>query len=123
MINAKRIYKRLLTDTRITALIDEENIQSSYPAEIEIYPCIIFLDDAQADSEYSDNKPDASCCEVEIHIYSKKLTGFVSTADVAVEIAAVMAEDLWHCPVNREVPDPVPDVEHRVMRFNKSIFN
>jgi hypothetical protein len=34
-----------------------------------------------------------------------------------------MNEDLWNCSQNGEVSDPDPDAEHRVMVFNKSIYN
>lgn len=120
MINVKKIYNSLLNDARITSLVS--NIFNAYPAEVEIYPCIIFLDSNQNDDEYADNKPEASGCSVEIHIFTKKLDGFVSSSDVAVAVAEVMNEDLWNCSRNGEVSDPDPDVEHRVMSFNKSIY-
>jgi hypothetical protein len=123
MINAKKIYSQLLNDDRITSLVSDEKILNAYPNEIEIYPCIIFLDENQADTEYCENKPRASSCSVQIHIFTKKLDGYVTTSDVAEAICEVMNEDLWDCSQNGEVPDPDPDCEHRVMRFNKSIFN
>ena len=123
MINAKKIYNNLLNDSRITALVSADNILNAYPNEIEVFPCIIFLDENQSDSEYYDNKPGASNCYFQVHIFSKKLDGFVSTSDVAIKIAEVANEDLWNCSQNGEVSDPDPDAEHRVMTFNKSIFN
>lgn len=123
MINAKKLYNQILSDERITALIPGENIFSAYPAEVKKYPCIIFMDDNQSDGEYNDNKPGASYCAPTIHIFSKKLDGYVSTADVAVIIADVFNEELWNCSQNREVADPDPEVEHRVMVFEKSIYN
>ena len=124
MINAKELYNSLLTDSRITELVDEDNILSSWPnEEIETFPCIIFLDDNQNDDEYNDNRPSASACSVQIHIFSKKLDGYITTSEIAVKIAEVMNEDLWSCLQNGEVSDPDPNCEHRVMRFNKSIFN
>ena len=124
MINAKKIYNTLLNDSRITALVDDDNILSAWPdEEIENFPCIIFMDNNQADDEYNDNKAAASSCSVQIHIFSKKLDGYTSTADIAIAVAEVMNEDLWHCSQNGEVADPDPDAEHRVMSFNKSIFN
>lgn len=123
MINAKKIYNSLLNNEKITNLIPGDNILNAYPDDLEIYPCIIFLDDNQNDDEYNDNKPAASYCSVQIHIFSKKLTNYVSTAEVAVTISEVFNDDLWNCIQNGEVSDPSPNVEHRVMRFNKSIFN
>ena len=121
MINTKKIYNSLLNDSRITSLVS--NIFNSWPGEIETFPCIIFMDDSQSDNEYYDNTPGASSCSVQIHIFTKKLAGQTSSSDIAIVIAQVMNEDLWNCSQNGEVVDVDPDVEHRVMRFNKSIFN
>lgn len=123
MINAKALYNTLLNDQRITELVDSENILSSWPDEFEVFPCIIFMDENQSDDEYNDNKPEAGRCSVQIHIFSKKLDGYATTSEIAIKVAEVMNEDLWNCPQNGEVSDPDPDCEHRVMVFNKSIFN
>lgn len=123
MINAKKIYTKILNDERITSLVSDEKIINAYPNEIEIYPCIIFLDENQFDTEYCENKPRGSSCSVQIHIFTKKLEGYVTTSDVAEAISEVMNEDLWNSSQNGEVSDPDPDCEHRVMVFNKSIFN
>ncbi len=123
MINAKEIYNKLLNDERITELVNEDNILSSWPDEFETFPCIIFVDENQSDDEYYENTPGASRCSVQIHIFSKKLENYVTTSEIGVIIAKVMNEDLWNCSQNGEVSDPDPDCEHRVMVFNKSIFN
>lgn len=123
MINTKKIYNSLLNDERITSLVNSDNILNAYPDEIENFPCIIFLDENQSDTEYYENMPGASSCSVQIHIFTKKINGWVKSSDVAIAIAKVMNEDLWNCSGNGEVSDPVSNVEHRVMRFNKSIFN
>lgn len=123
MINTKEIYNKLLNDERITELVDEDNILSAWPDEFETFPCIIFMDENQSDDEYYENMPSASRCSVQIHIFTKKLDGYVTTSEIGVIIAKVMHEDLWNCSQNGEVADPDPDCEHRVMRFNKSIFN
>ena len=122
MINAKKLYKKIFSDERITAVIPEDNILNAYPNEVEIFPCIIYLDDNQSDGEYSDNKSGASGCSLMVHIFSKKISGYISTAEVAIKIAEVLNEKLWHCSQNREIGDPDPNTEHRVMVFNKSIF-
>ena len=123
MINAKKIYSQLLSNALITAVVPGDNILNAYPNEIENYPCIVFLDENQNDSEYADNKPTADRCSVMIHIFSKKLDGYVTTSEISVIIAEVMNNDLWHCSQNGEISDPDPDAEHRVMRFEKSIYN
>ena len=123
MVNAKQIYNSLLSDSRITSLIPEDNILNAYPSSIETYPCIIFLDENQVDTEYNDDMPGASDCSVTIHIFSKKIDDYPSTSTIAIAIAEVMNEKLWHGAGNGEVPDPDVDVEHRVMNFNTSIYN
>lgn len=123
MINTKVIYNTLLNDTRITELVDEDNILSSWPNEVETFPCIIFLDENQSDDEYYENMPGASRCSIQVHIFTKKIGNYITTSEIGVIIAKVMNEDLWNCSQNGEVSDPDPDCEHRVMVFNKSIFN
>lgn len=122
MINTKKIYNSLLNNENITALVPEENIISAYPNEVTIYPSIFFLDENQADTEYYENKAGASAASVQIHVFSKKLDGYVTTSEIGDKIAEVMNNDLWHCSKNGEVADPRPDVEHRVLIFSKSIF-
>lgn len=123
MINTKVIYNTLLNDQRITELVSDENIFNAWPDEFEVFPCIVFMDENQSDDEYYENMPGASRCSVQIHIFSKKIDGYVTTSEIGVIIARVMNEDLWNCSQNGEVSNTEPDVEHRVMVFNKSIFN
>ena len=123
MINAKALYNTLLNDQRVTELVDSENILSAWPDEFETFPCIVFMDESQSDDEYYENMPGASRCSVQIHIFSKKLDSYVTTSEIAIKVAEVMNEDLWNCSQNGEVRDADPDCEHRVMVFNKSIFN
>ena len=123
MINTKEIYTNLLSDARITTVVSEDNILNAYPASVENFPCIVFIDENQSDGEYADNKHTADNCSVMIHIFSKKLDEYVTTSEIGVIIANIMNEDLWHCSLNREVTDPKPSVEHRVMSFSKSIYD
>ena len=123
MINTKKVYNTLLNNENITNLVPEDSIFNSWPSEFENFPCIVFVDEAQSDSEYYDNKPGASTCSVMIHIFTKRLDGYVTSSEVAIAISGVMNDDFWHCSQSGEVADPDPDVEHRVMVFNKSIFN
>lgn len=122
MINVKKLYNQIFSDERITTLIPEDNIFNSYPDEIENFPCIVFVDENQRDSEYNENMPGASYCVLMVHIFSKKLDGYISTSEVAVVISKVFNEKLWNCSQNKEVADPDPNAEHRVMVFEKSIF-
>lgn len=123
MINAEELYANIFSDSRITSIVPEDNIFPGYPTEVEVYPCIAYIDENQSDDEYNDNSPGASSCSLQVHIYSKKLDGYISTSDIAVVIAEVMNEKLWNCSQNRGgLPDPQSDVDHRIMGFNKSIF-
>lgn len=123
MINAKKLYSDLLSDSRITTLVSDENIFNSYPDTIENFPCIVFIDENQSDVEYNDNKVGGSFCSVGIHIFSKKLEGYLTTSEIGIKVSEVLNEDLWHCSQNMETSDPDPNVEHRVMVFSKSIYN
>jgi len=123
MINTKEIYMNLLSDEKITVVVSEDNILNAYPASIENFPCIVFIDENQSDEQYADNFPTTNRCDVTIHIFSKKLDEYVTTSEISVIIAKVMNDNLWHCSMNKEITDPNPDVEHRVMDFSKSIFN
>lgn len=122
MINAKKIYNTLLNDSRITALVKPKNILNAYPEIIQNFPCIVFLDEKQKDTEYSDNMPMASTCTVQIHIFSKKVAGFPTTSEIGIKVAEVMNEDWWNCSMNGETPDMIDYIDHRVMRFSKSIL-
>lgn len=123
MINAKELYNQIFSDERITALVPDENIFPSYPDEVEIFPCIAFMDDNQSDTEYNENMPGGENLSVMVHIFSKKLEEYLTTAKIAEVVAQVFNEKLWNCSQNREIADPDPNTEHRVMVFNTSIFN
>lgn len=120
MINTKKIYNTLLNNETLTTVV--ANIFSAYPSTVETFPCVIFLDENQKDREFADNIPNSSDCSVQIHIFSKKINGYVSTAEVGIIIANIMHGDLWTCEQNGEVPDVDDEIEHRIMRFTKSIY-
>lgn len=122
MVNAKEIYNTLLNNSEILELVDEENILNAYPEEVVDFPTIIFVDENQSDIEYSDNKSMGSFCTVVIHIYSKSVAGFPTTSQIGMKVAKIMNDDWWNCSMNGETPDPVDNIEHRVMRFSKSIL-
>ena len=123
MINTKELYSELLSNETLHNFVADDNIFNGYPGDIEVFPCIVVIDENQNDSEYADNKHMADNCSVELHIFTKKLDGYFTTSQISVIIANIMNGDLWNCSMNGEITDPRPNVEHRVMRFNKSIFN
>ena len=122
MINVKAFYNQLFEDSRITALVPEDNIFNAYPETIETFPALIFVDESQNDIEYADNKSMGSSCSLLVHIYSKKLNGYPTTSQIGIAVAEVMNENWWNCSSNGETAEPVDDVEHRIMRFSKSIL-
>lgn len=121
MINAKKLYYTLLQDERITEYT--ENIFDAYPSTVETFPCVIFLEQSQSDIEFADNLPMANNLTVDIHIFTKALEDYPTTAELAIAINSVMQENFFVCRNNREVPDPDGDVRHRVLTFGKFIFS
>lgn len=122
MINAKALYNVLLNDPSIVEVVGEDKILNAYPDSVENFPCIIYLDENQADIEYADNFALGTECNVTVHIFTKKLVGYPTSTEIAIAVSNVMNENYWHCSMNSEVSDSVQDVEHRVMKFNKSIL-
>lgn len=124
MVNAKVMYNRLLGDGSLIELLSGDKVFSSWP-NLEAdgdYPCVVFLDENQSDAAYSDNRPHAARCSVQVHIFTKKLDGFATSSEIGTVVAGIMGGDDWSCPKNGEVPDPQPDVEHRVMKFIKTVY-
>lgn len=122
MINAKKIYNEILNDERIKAFVSDDQIFDSYPNNIETFPCIIYLDNNQRDLEFADNKPTATGCNVEIHIFTKTLEGFPTTSEIGIVLCDIMKEKYFSCPYNAEVSDVQKDVKHRIMNFTKEFL-
>lgn len=123
MINSKIICNNLLSDSRITQLIDEDNILDTYPNEVEIFPCIIYLDGNQNDTEFADNLPTATSFSVDIHIFTKAVEGFPTTSQIGIIVGDVFKENFFTCVGNIEVADDNQEVRHRVMSFRKEILS
>lgn len=124
MVNTKEIYNRLLGDSSLLDLIGGDKVFSAWPnlVDDENFPCVIFLDENQSDGEYADNRPIVARCSVAVHIFTKKVEEFATSSEIGMVIARIMGGDDWSCTQNGEVPDPLPDAEHRVMKFSKSIY-
>lgn len=123
MINTKKIYNELLNNSQITNIINEDSIFDAYPNEVEIFPCIIFLDGNQIDTEFADNLPIANDCNVEIHIFTKTEEGYPTTSDIGIVIGEVFKENYFVCTNNTEISDVRPNVKHRIMSFRKGILS
>lgn len=120
MVNLKKIVYNILSDERITEL--GLNVLDAYPNEVEVFPTVVFFEVNQNDIEFADNKPLANVCEMEVHIFTKALDGYMTTSEIGLAINEVMQDNFFILSSNREVPDVVDDVRHRVMNFRKAIF-
>lgn len=121
MINAKKFYKTVLSDSRITAVAS--TVLDAYPDAIETFPCIIFLDDNQTDKEFADNLPLADNIRVQIHIFTKALKNYKTTSEIGLAVAQVMKENWFVCTGNTETPDVDDKVRHRVMYFTRDVYS
>ena len=121
MINAKKLYKTVLSDARIQAIT--KNVFDAYPETVENFPCIIYLDDNQNDIEFADNMPLANAISVQIHIFTKALKNYATTSTIGITIAEVMKENFFVCRNNREVQDVADNIRHRVMYFTREVFS
>ena len=121
MINAKKLYKTILSDSRIQAITN--NVFDAYPETVEKFPCIIYLDDNQTDIEFADNLPTCDSLSVQIHIFTKALKNYATTSAIGITVAEVMKENYFTCRNNREVQDINDNVRHRVMYFTREVFS
>lgn len=121
MINAKKLYNTILSDSRISAIV--KNVFDAYPETVEKFPCIIYIDENQSDAEFADNLPLADSLAVQVHIFTKALTGYATTSTIGIVVADVMKENYFVCRNNREVQDVADNVRHRVMDFTRDIFS
>lgn len=123
MINSKSLCYSILNDSRLINIIGEDNILDSYPNEVEIFPCVIFLDENQRDVEFADNKPKASSLSYQIHIFTKALDGYPTDSEIAMVVAEIMGDEYFSVSQNRELSDVDDDTKHRVMTFKKNILS
>lgn len=121
MINAKKFYKTVLSDQRITSIVP--TVLDAFPDAVETFPCIIFSDDNQMDKEFADNLPLADNIRVQVHIYTKALKGYKTTSEIGMVIADVMKENWFVCTGNTETPDVEDKVRHRVMYFTRDVYS
>lgn len=121
MINAKKIIYNILNDERLTSQV--KDIFDAYPTTVENFPCVIFLDAGQNDIEFADNKPLAVNVDIEVHIFTKALDGYLTTSQIGITVDDIMKENYFICNSNMEVPDVDDNVRHRVMVFRNNFFS
>lgn len=120
MINAKAKYYSILNDERLTSIV--EKVLDAYPNTITKFPCVIFLDDNQNDTEFADNEPLADNLSLQVHIFTKALSGYKTTTEIGLVVNTLMKENYFACTSNREVPDSDDKVRHRVMYFTRAVY-
>lgn len=122
MINAKKIYNELLDNEELKTLIDEDSIFDSYPNEVTVFPCVIFLDQNQREIEFADNWNLANELSVQVHIFTKALENYPTTSEIGLIVNKIFRTDLWSCQSNGEFTDVDDSIRHRVMTFSKKIL-
>ena len=121
MINAKKLYNTVLSDSRIKAVAP--TVLDAYPSTVEKFPCVIFLDASQKDKEFADNLPTVDSLGVEVHIFTKAIAKYKTTSEIGIVVANVMKENYFICTSNTEVPDVEDNIRHRVMYFIRDIYS
>lgn len=120
MTNVKRIVNDILGNSRLT--VNNVNYICGYPNSIEKFPLVCWYEDGQNELDFSDNKASFNGCEIEVHIFSKKLDGYLTTNEIAFIVDEEFKNNDWVCFNNREVGDIDNDVEHRILNYRKEFL-
>lgn len=123
MINLKKEIYLILNCEAVKNAVGEENIFAGYPEEIQTFPCICYTDDGQNDVEFADNLPNGSSGNITIHIYTKKLNGYMTSFEIGAIVFEEMRKNFWTCTNNFESPDVDNNVEHRIMNYRKDFLS
>lgn len=123
MVNLKKIVNTLLNEQSIIGAVGSDNIFCGYPDTIQTFPCICFVEDNQSDTEFADNLPIANNCSITIHIYTKKLSGYMTSSEIGVIVGNILKLDYWTCTANNESPDVDNEVEHRILNYKKEFLS
>lgn len=123
MLNVKKYMFALLTsNTKLTELLGEGRILSAYPQEVETFPLVVYEDSGQRDVEFSDNLPEGTDVSVRIHIFTKTLTDYPTTAQIGSLVHEIMRADFWACTLNTETSDVSENIRHRIMDFKRAFL-
>lgn len=120
MTNVKKIVNDILNGSRLA----EHNIEyvCGYPNSIEVFPLVCWLEDGQNELDFNDNKASYNGCEIEIHIFTKKLADYKTSNEIAFIVDEAMKASDWVCFNNREIGDPDNEVEHRILNYRKEFL-
>ena len=123
MLNVKKYMFTLLTsDAELSELLGEGHIVSAYPQEVKTFPLVVYEDSGQRDVEFSDNLPEGTDVSVRIHIFTKTLTDYPTTAQIGSLVHRIMRADFWACTLNTETSDVSDNIRHRIMDFKRTFL-
>lgn len=123
MLNVKEYMFTLLTsDAELSELLGEGHILSAYPQEVKTFPLVVYEDSGQRDVEFSDNLPEGTDVSVRIHIFTKTLTDYPTTAEIGSLVHRIMRADFWACTMNTETSDVSDNIRHRIMDFKRAFL-
>lgn len=123
MLNVKKYMFTLLTsDAELSELLGEGHIVSAYPQEVKTFPLVVYEDSGQRDVEFSDNLPEGTDVSVRIHIFTKTLTDYPTTAQIGSLVHEIMRADFWACTLNTETSDVSDNIRHRIMDFKRAFL-
>ena len=118
----KYFYTALSTDTALDTALGSGLVVDQYPAQVNTFPLVVYIDDNQSDGEYADNQPMISRARVVVHIFTKATAGYPTTTTLGILVANVFRGLFFNCVSNGEVPEPDEGVRHRVMIFSRELF-
>lgn len=116
------MFTLLTSDAELSELLGEGHIVSAYPQEVKTFPLVVYEDSGQRDVEFSDNLPEGTDASVRIHIFSKTLTGYPTTAEIGSLVHRIMRADFWACTMNTETSDVSDNIRHRIMDFKRAFL-
>ena len=123
MLNVKEYMFTLLTsEAELTELLGEGHIVSAYPQEVKTFPLVVFEDSGQRDVEFSDNLPEGTDVSVRVHIFTKTLADYPTTAQIGSLVHEIMRADFWACTLNTETSDVSDNIRHRIMDFKNAFL-
>lgn len=123
MLNVKEYMFTLLTsDAELSELLGEGHIVSAYPQEVKTFPLVVYEDSGQRDVEFSDNLPEGTDVSVRIHVFTKTLTDYPTTAQIGSLVHRIMRADFWACTLNTETSDVSDNIRHRIMDFKRAFL-
>ena len=120
MTNVKKNVNDILSNSQLAT----HNIEyiCGYPDSVEVFPLVCWFEDGQNELEFNDNKPNWNGCEVEVHIFTKKLNGYMTSNEIAFIVDEAMKGGDWRCFNNREIGDSDNEVEHRILNYRKEFL-